>query len=160
MDIFAFALEFEKNSEQYYRELASRCNNPALRHILTMLADDEVKHYRTVLALRDGTHPEMPPTRILPEARERFAAFVDPPADLCFENDEIALYRKALTKEDEAEKFYREKAADAEPESAGIMERLADEERRHRFLIENMIEFLSRPRNWIENAEFNHLEEY
>jgi len=160
MDIFAFALEIEKNSEQYYRDLASRCDNPALKYILTMLADDEVKHYRTVLAMRDGTHPEMIPTQVLPKARERFAAFVDPPADICFDNDEIALYRKALSKEDQAEQFYREKAAGAEPQNAKILERLADEERRHRFLIENMIEFLSRPRNWIENAEFNHLDEY
>ena len=161
MDIFEFALEIEANSERYYRELADRCDNPALNRILTMLAEDEVKHYQTILAMRDGSHPEMPLTQVLPRARDRFSAIKKTPADLCFNDDEIALYRQALTKEDQAENFYREKAALADdPGSAKLLEQLADEERRHRFLIEHIIEFLSRPNTWIENAEFNHLEEY
>ena len=28
------------------------------------------------------------------------------------------------------------------------------------FLLENMLDFISRPQTWLENAEFNHLEDY
>jgi rubrerythrin len=41
-----------------------------------------------------------------------------------------------------------------------IFQRLADEEKKHYFLLENIIEFVSRPETWLENAEFYHLEEY
>ncbi|HDP95334.1 MAG TPA: rubrerythrin [Candidatus Aminicenantes bacterium] len=161
MDIFAVALEFEKESEQYYRDLAERCDQPGLKQILNMLADDEVKHFHVVSAMRDGSHPEMPETEILPRAKNRFSALKNISADLCYDSDEIELYRKALAKENQAEQFYREQAGAAnDPENSELLHRLADEERRHRFLIENMIEFLHRPQRWVEDAEFNHLEEY
>ncbi|MBN1197144.1 MAG: ferritin family protein [Candidatus Aminicenantes bacterium] len=161
MDIFALALDFEKESERYYRDLAERCDQPGLKQILNMLADDEVKHFQVVSAMRDGSHPQMPATEVLPRAKNRFSAMKQISKDLCYDSDEIELYRKALTKEEHAETFYREQAAAADsPENAELLNRLADEERQHRFLIENMIEFLHRPQRWVEDAEFNHLEEY
>ena len=162
MDIYTFAMEIEKISEQYYRDLAQQCDHPGLVQILNMLAEDEAKHYQTIQGMRDGKHPEMPTTQVLRQARERFAGLKkEAVGDLCFNNDEITLYRKAIEKEDHAEKFYREKADEAEePLDAALFSRLADEENRHRFLLENIIEFLSRPKTWVENAEFNHLDEY
>jgi len=38
--------------------------------------------------------------------------------------------------------------------------RLAEEEKKHFFLLKNIVEFVSRPETWLENAEFYHLEEY
>lgn len=37
---------------------------------------------------------------------------------------------------------------------------MAGEEKRHFFILENIIDFVSRPQSWLENAEFNKLEEY
>jgi hypothetical protein len=37
---------------------------------------------------------------------------------------------------------------------------LADEEKKHMILMENLIEFVSRPDTWLENAEWYHLDEY
>ncbi|MDY0296257.1 MAG: ferritin family protein [Acidobacteriota bacterium] len=161
MNIFEFALEFEKESEQFYRDLAANCETPGLKNILILLAEDEVKHYHTISAMRNGGLPEMAPTQVLPSARDLFAAMKDDLDQISPGADEIELYRAALGKEDQAEQFYREQAADSsDPQGAALLLRLADEERRHRFLIENIIEFLSRPKTWVEDAEFNHLEEY
>ena len=41
-----------------------------------------------------------------------------------------------------------------------LLLKLAEEEKKHMFLLENLVEFVSRPETWIENAEFNHLVEY
>ena len=41
-----------------------------------------------------------------------------------------------------------------------IFLKLAEEEKKHYFLLENIIDFVSRPATWLENAEFCHLEEY
>jgi len=41
-----------------------------------------------------------------------------------------------------------------------VLLHIAKDEKKHRFLLENTVEFLSRPNTWIENAEFHHLDEY
>jgi hypothetical protein len=41
-----------------------------------------------------------------------------------------------------------------------LLNRIADEENRHYFLLDHMIEFIGRPQTWIEDAEFNHLQDY
>ena len=38
--------------------------------------------------------------------------------------------------------------------------KLAGEEKKHIFLLENLVEFVFSPETWIENAEFNHLDDY
>jgi hypothetical protein len=53
MDIFQFAMEKEKYSEQYYRKLARRAAYPGLKNILTMLANEEAKHYHVVEQMRE-----------------------------------------------------------------------------------------------------------
>ncbi len=44
MELFDFAIQMEKDGEAYYRRLSHRTANTGLRAILTMLADEEVKH--------------------------------------------------------------------------------------------------------------------
>ena len=42
----------------------------------------------------------------------------------------------------------------------GMLAQLAAEEEKHDLLLENIIDFLSRPEQWLENAEGQHLEAY
>jgi rubrerythrin len=63
--------------------------------------------------------------------------------------------------EDRSVKFYTEKAEEEKsPGKKKIFEALSGEEKKHLFLLENLVEFISRPQTWLEDAEFNHLEEY
>jgi rubrerythrin len=72
-------------------------------------------------------------------------------------------YRKACEIEEVSQKFYQEKANLVEdgPERQ-ILLRLAKEEKNHLRIMENIVEFVSRrePGNWLENAEWHHLDEY
>ena len=65
MDIFEFAMEKEKFSEEYYRDLANRANHLGLKNILTMLADEEAKHYRTVEQMRTETPEQVTDVSVL-----------------------------------------------------------------------------------------------
>jgi rubrerythrin len=57
--------------------------------------------------------------------------------------------------------FYLEKADQVEdPRQKEIFKNLAAEEKKHYFLLDNIVDFLSRPDQWLENAEFCHLEDY
>ena len=78
-----------------------------------------------------------------------------------FNMSEADLYRKALMIEKESRQFYQEKADEVQGEAQKrLFLKLAAEEQKHEFLMENLVEFMMRPETWIENAEWRHLDEY
>ena len=57
--------------------------------------------------------------------------------------------------EKEAYSFYEQKAKECDdPTEKQILLTFAQEERRHYRLLENVIEFVSRPEQWLEDAEY------
>jgi len=150
----------EKDGETYYRQLAQQTVNKGLKTILTMLADEEVKHYNAIEKIKTAK-PHMAETTILTDAKNVFAQIQESGESFDFDLGQIELYKKAQDIEERSRDFYLEKASQVEEEyQKDILLRLADEEKKHYFLLENIIEFVSRPETWLENAEFCHLEEY
>ncbi len=161
MDIFEFAMEKEKYSEEFYRDLAGRTNHAGLRNILTMLADEEAKHYRTVEQMKAGTPREITQTPILEHARDIFEKMRGGTKEFDFNINEADLYRRACEFEEKSRRFYLEKAEEVEdPAQKDIFRRLAQEEEKHLFLMENLRSFVSRPETFLENAEIYHFNDY
>ncbi|MHC4528912.1 MAG: ferritin family protein, partial [Planctomycetota bacterium] len=76
-------------------------------------------------------------------------------------SEQIDLYRKAQDIEQNSRDFYLEKADEVKEEyQKDIFLQLAEQENKHYFLLDNIIEFVSRPKTWLENAEFVHLQDY
>jgi rubrerythrin len=76
-------------------------------------------------------------------------------------SSEVELYRKALELERKSWEFYGSAAElAASPLEKLNFERVAVEERRHYRIVEGIIDFVSRPEQWLENAEWYHLEDY
>ena len=160
VNIFIYAMQMEKDGEDYYYQLAQQTSNMGLRTILEMLAGEETKHYRAIDEMRSA-RPDLAETTVLSDAKNIFAQIKD--SDEGFDSDlgQIELYKKAQELEQKSMDFYLEKAHEIEEEfQKKIFLRLADEEKKHYFLLENIIEYVSRPRMWLENAEFCHLDEY
>lgn len=160
MSIFDYAMQMEKDGETYYRQLAQQATNKGIQTILTMLADEEVKHYNAIKKMQT-TMTEMAEATILTDAKNVFAQIRE--SDECFDFDikENELYKKARDIEEASRKFYLEKANEVEPgRQKELFLQLAEEEKKHYFLLENIIEFISRPQQWLEDAEFYHLEEF
>ncbi len=157
MDIFAYAKKMEKDGEQYYRSLAKTSTDPGLSAVLNELADAEVKHFH-ILEQMEKLSGSLAPTEILKNAKNIFSSMK---VRAGFGPGEIEAYRKALAIEKSSEDFYEQKAAESSnPQQAALFKQIAGEERKHYFLIDNMIEFMNRPNQWLENAEWNHLDEY
>jgi len=160
MDIFEYAMRMETDGEVYYRRLVDKTRETGLKTILTMLADEEAKHYNALKEIKNA-EPKMAETTILQGARNVFAQMEQAGEKLEPGTDQIELYEKALEIEQKSEDFYRGKAVEVQEEcQKELFLRLAEEEKKHYFLLENIIEFVSRPGTWLENAEFCHLEEY
>jgi len=162
MNIYKYAMKMEKDGENYYRELAGKTSDIGLQTLLKMLADDEAKHYNIIeKMMKTDVSIELVETDILESAKNIFVKIKGKKQVFDFDLPEINLYRHAWKIEEKSHKFYIEMGDKVEIESQRkIFLKLAEEEKKHMFLLENLIEFVSRPETWIENAEFNHLDEY
>jgi rubrerythrin len=160
MDIFAFAMKMEKDGEAFYRALAQKTANTGIITILEMLADEEVKHYEAVRTMQVGG-VTLAETDVLGRAKNIFERLRDFSEPLNTDAGQIQLYRQAMDIEKQSEDFYLDRADQVkEKGQKELFLKLAEEEGKHYFLLENIIDFVSRPKSWLENAEFNHLEEY
>jgi rubrerythrin len=160
MNIYDFAMEKEKFSEDYYRQLSIKSNDKGLKTIFNMLADEEAKHKKIVSDMKKDITPDLAETTVLSDAKNVFAKIRESVQSFSFNISQVELYKKALKIEEQSRDFYLEKSNEVAESQKGIFLKLADEEKKHYFLLENIIEFVSRPQTWLENAEFYHLEEY
>lgn len=158
-----------KDSEEFYHYLAGRTHVQGLRNILTMLADEEVKHYHVVERMRTDLGPEgrsaageeVTDTPVLANAQATFAKMRSSMEKFDFNVSEIDLYQKACDIEEESRRFYLEQAEEVEnPAHQALFCKLAEEENKHWFLVEGIRSFVARPQTYLENAEFNHIDDY
>lgn len=160
MDIFEYAMQMERDGEAYYRQLVQNVANKGLKTIMTMLADEEVKHYNAIDKIRIS-ESEMAETTILTDAKNIFVQLKNTNEGFDVEISQTDLYKKAQDIEEKSWDFYLEKANEVDRDyQKELFLKLAEEEKKHYFLLDNIIEFVSRPQHWLENAEFCHLEEY
>lgn len=161
MDIFAYAMQMEKDGERFYRELADKAGSTGIQRILTMLADEEVKHYKAVEKMRRGRSLQMAQTRILDQAKNVFVQIKEAGESFSPDEGQIELYKKAQEIEKRSRQFYEQKSAEVDQDDQKqLFEQLAVEEAKHYFLLENLIDFVSKPEQWLEDAEWYHLDEY
>jgi rubrerythrin len=154
-------MEKEKSAENYYRELAGKCSNSGLNYILTLLADEELKHYELIEKMKMEA-PELPSeSKLMKEAKSAFEKMREAKEKFSFDISQVDLYKKAQEMEKQSQELYLEKAREFESEIyKGIFTQLAVEEEKHYNLLENIIQFISKPDSWLENAEFHHLDHY
>jgi rubrerythrin len=163
MNVFDFCMQMETDGRTYYLDHAGKTNLPALKNILLNLADDELKHYNLFKALRDGVraeYKEAEQTEILSNTRNVFQKLRDEDADHQFAKDAHTAWEKARDVEEQSEEFYRAEALKcSDPNQKKILNAIADEEHKHWVALQHVIEFLDRPKAWLEDAEWGGLEE-
>ncbi|WP_136809404.1 ferritin-like domain-containing protein [Desulfosediminicola flagellatus] len=162
MNVFEFAMQMEKDGEAFYREIAEKTKNAGLKKIFSTLADEEVIHYNTFKKLYEKTSAEAVESNILEKAKNIFTEIKDAGGiNIAEETPQVDAYKKAMEAEKEAYTFYEKKAEEAkDPAEKKVLMTFAREEHRHYRLLENVIEFVNRPDEWLENAEFARMEEY
>jgi len=161
MDIYEYAKQMEKDGEAYYRDLARKTNNKGLKNILNTLADAEIKHFKVLQRMQEEDKTPLPDTTILSDVKNIFAKMKEEKESGDINISQIELYKKAQENEKESEAFYSVKANETDKQAQKeILLKIANEERTHYFILENIINFISRPETWLEDAEWYHLDEY
>lgn len=161
MNIFEFAMEKEKLSEDYYRQVSRKTDHKGLCHILTMLADEERKHYEVVRQMKENAPVTVPKTNIIGNARAIFQKMRESAESFVVGITELELYEKARDIEKESRQFYLKKADKvADSSHKEIFKKLANEEQKHFVLLESICDFVARPQWFLENAEMYRFDDY
>ncbi|HOA40543.1 MAG: ferritin family protein [Halanaerobiales bacterium] len=161
MNIFDFAIEFERELHDYYQEKSKNAPNEYMRKLFAELAAEELKHEQIVLQLRAEKMVEEVESDIKEKARDFFQRMVDELPEMIFPEDEVEIYKQAVELERKSKEFYLEQAEKADlAHVRRVFKQLAEEERKHQEIMENLAEMLDRPNTWLEDAEWNHMEEY
>lgn len=152
MDIFQFAMEKERFSEEYYLQLAKKTSNKGLKNICNMLAVEERNHYKIVEQMSRKIPAKTARTHLLDNAHEIFKKMRQAPEKSDVNIGDLELFQKARDFEEEGRKFYLEKSEQVEDaRQKGIFKKLADEEQEHFVLLGKICDFVARPQPFLDD---------
>jgi len=160
MDMYDYAIQIEREGEAYYRQLQKETVNQGLKKIFGWLADEEVKHRVTFERMQEHKKINFKSTGVFENAQSIFEEMKKRKI-FNFNASQIDAYRKAQDIEKKSRDFYLKKAhEEKDAASREIIEKISDEELQHYFLLDTIVELVQRPKTWLENAEWHHLEQY
>lgn len=144
MDPYTFAMDMELDGIDYYKKLEKASNNKNVKSIFNILADEELKHYFAIKEYRE--HKTFTPQTDLSNIDNIFEKLMDNKDEYESHNDQKDVYAHALDLEEESIKFYveqRDKSTDNNEKL--LFQQLINEEKKHKLLIKNIIDFVSKP---------------
>ncbi len=160
MDIIKFAIQMELDGKAFYEKGAATTDDPDLRKVFVALAEEEEKHLRIFRSMEEGnlskaasTLGEGSPTpRVV---RSIFREMTDAGVETLPGSNVRALWEQALALEEKAEKMYRDAAKEEpDPKRRKLLERIADEEKNHVYLADNMLAFVKDPSTFLDSAQY------
>jgi len=161
MNIFEFAIKFERENREYYLERSRKTSNENLRLLFKELAAEEKKHEEIIIQLRSEKTVENIVSDINKTAEECFQKMAENLPETVIPTEEAHIYKEAVELEKSSKDFYLEKAKTTDlVYIKRIFQQLAHEENKHQVIMENIVELVDRPNNWLEDAEWYHLDEY
>jgi len=161
MDVFDFALNMEKDAKQLYEKLAGKTTHPGLKKIFTDLAADEQKHYEIFLILREEKAAFMADSKALEGAKNIFEGMLREKEALPSIEGDLEGYRYAMSIEAKSFRFYEEAAEREQSENVrSLLLRIAEEERKHFSIVQNVYDFVNAPNQYLAWREFSNIEEF
>ena len=167
MDILELACEIEVKGEQLYRDLAAQSPVKEISSIFDFLAGEEMLHFELLRAMSQKTTlPPIKKSSILNDSKAAFKIlseqFTKPGTiaidreyalgtALELESKSVSLYEKAIA----------EITIDPDNEcSCQVLKQLIEQEKNHVRLVSALMDFQRHPYEWLENAEWRHLDGY
>lgn len=166
MDILDYAMRMELDGKMYYETSASKMPTQELRQILLTLAEEEVKHYHFFKRLKESGSvaareviDAAPPSALA--VKNVFQQMIGNGHSALYGEDVLSVWRKALEVEEKAEKLYRDEAnKESDATRRELLQQVADEEKNHVYLIENMLAFMADPGAFIDSLNYQHFQSW
>lgn len=144
MEIYDLAMEIEKKGKEHYLSLMESTDNQGLKEIFAFLAKEEEKHYRYIEGIKNKTKITLESNNL--ESVETVFNNLIEKYDGSFTGllEQIDAYRLAGEFEDKSIEFYKNQLnKHRDPLEKNIFLRLYFEEKKHRLIIDNIIEFVT-----------------
>jgi rubrerythrin len=158
MNPYDFAIQMSRDGEKFFRTLTRQVKKPGLRKILVILATDQATHRSDFAKMKKAEGRTLPDAKNLEGALNPFAQRLKrlgrgerldenlPPAEL---------YQRGQALDKECEDFYRKRAARVkDPWLKQAFLGVAEEQRKHYFTLEHLINFILEPQQELEDAEW------
>jgi rubrerythrin len=160
MNLFDFAMKMEQDGKAYYEKLAAETAIVGLKTIFIRLAADEQKHYETIQSIKAGVPGAMADTSVLEEAKNLFQVLQGDKSVIGGMKKDLDGYRHAMKIEADSVRLYEDMVnKEANPEIAQLLLRIANEEKKHYNIMENLYDFTLAPQNFLAWGEFSNLKE-
>ncbi len=160
MNIFDSALHMERDGANLYESLADTTPAAELKTIFSLMASVEREHYKKISALKNRNDYKSFESDFLAKAQNVFKIFIQSGNFECAVSDNDC-YSTAIKFEEHSIKFYEEAASNERDENVKkLLLKLAQEEREHLAIVENIYDFVESPKNYLKFTEFSNLKQY
>lgn len=159
MNSIELAINMEMDSKKFYMEKAENTGDSGLKSIFHTLAEEESIHARILKNKAEALSYELIDTYA--EIKNIFAEIGSYKNIIKQMPDALDVYNLALRSEQKSLELYQEMLRETDDEKdKKIFEFLIEQEESHCRVMEQLIEMVSRPQEWVESAEFGVRKEY
>lgn len=145
MDIHEFAMQMELDGKKYYQDLMNSAEDKGLKRIFEMLAHDEEEHHKIINEMRNIEERSIR-SETLKNANNIFAKMLCSDEKFNLTTGAIEAYKHAISLEDKSIELYEQQYSKTEnEEEKKVFRKLVDEEKKHKLVIENILNFVSEP---------------
>ena len=157
MDVIKFAMQMELDGVKFY-EQAARAAPAELREIFEHLADEERRHFKFFHSLSEGQTGKAKKNLIsdsLGKTKNIFVQMIEQNSQTSFSDEVHEIWRQAREIEEKAVAMYTAEAEkETDPARKELIQKIAEEERRHVYLIENVLNFLVDPQGFAASQQY------
>ncbi len=135
----------------FYEKGAEQTSVPVIKKVFQTLAVEEHRHYQFFKSLKEDKNQDLEKAKSKKDesmklVKNVFQEMVDSGKDQLTGDSSKAIWEEALLIEEKAEKFYRDAAIkETDKHKKDLLNMIADEEKNHVYLIDNMVNFLNDP---------------
>lgn len=159
MNSIEFAINMEMDSKRFYMQQAEKTEDSGLKSIFHTLAEEESIHARILKNRAETLSYELVDTYA--EIKNIFVEIGKYKNMIRQLPDALDVYTIALEGEKKSLELYQEMRKEATSENdQKIFDFLIEQEKDHCIVAEQLVEMVSRPKEWVESAEFGVRKEY
>lgn len=158
MNIIECTIKMRKEMRAHYEGIAAAVTDSELKRLFSLLASAEDEHIAKLLTMKGSLSDSSGAVNTLNESECVFSPHIDPQNLGEILNNDVDAYRHVVQEEEETIEFYDHLAAESGDEQLKkICQALADKEREHLIMVENIYAFVEEPRTYLEWGEFSNL---
>lgn len=162
MNAIDFMIRIEEDGLRLYEMLSQQAGTDELKEIFTLLADCQKKHVDTLVSLKEKMRGPDAGAMTVPDSAYFHNGFRRLMKNRDFsgllKSDPDAFEHVVSTEEEVIRLLESMSACDTQLEACRVMQKIALDEREHLSTIENIYEYMEKPRTYLEWGEFMNLD--